>query len=306
MKGSSKMPKTKAAKPQKKNKVNKPKKVGKAKRPVVVKKQATSTIHNVFILDRSGSMESVRDSTISGFNENAHKIRKLASENPKQKHTITLVTFADINLNVHWRETVDSLHDLNRDSYAPIGSTALCDAMGRTITRLAEELKTEATEDSPVSVLLTVITDGEENASREYNAAKVSQLIESLKGNPNLVWTVTYMGANQDVMAVAAKYNIPTSNVAAYTSDNIGTKRAFSHLSDTRESYSKNFARSVASGQSLGAAAANFFSADDRSIDLTNEANAAPLAPPVMQDMNAKITPPAIVKPSNKGPSKTT
>jgi len=297
------MSKTKTAKPQKKNKVNKPKKAGKAKKPVVAKKQAIATIHNGVILDRSGSMETVRDSTISGFNENAHKIRKLVSENPKQKHTITLVTFADINLNVHWRESVDALHDLSRESYAPVGSTALCDAMGRTITRLAEELKTEATEDSPVSVLLTVITDGEENASREYNAAKVSQLIESLKGNPNLVWTITYMGANQDVMAAAAKYNIPNSNVAAYTSDNVGTKRAFSHLSDSRELYSKSFARSVASGESLGASAANFFSADDRGIDLTNEANPAP---PVMKDLNQTIIPPVSVKPSNSSPKKTT
>jgi len=294
------MSKTKKAKS--KNKVNKPKKAVKAKKPAVAKKQLTSTIHNVFILDRSGSMESVRDSTISGFNENAHKIRKLVSENPNQKHTITLVTFADINLNVHWRASVDDLYDLNKDSYAPVGSTALCDAMGRTITRLAEELKTEATEDSPVSVLLTVITDGEENASREYNAAKISQLIESLKGNSNLVWTVTYMGANQNVMEAAAKYNIPISNVAAYTSDNVGTKKAFNHLGDSRDIYSRGFACRVASGQSLQASSANFFSADDRSIDLTSETHPAP---PVMQNLNQTIVPPANVKPSNNSPKKT-
>lgn len=282
--------------------VKKPTKKLKSIKPKVAKKQIVSTIHHVVILDSSGSMQSVRDATIGGFNENAGKVRKLASEDPNQKHTVTLVTFANTNSNVCWREQVSSLKDLDRESYAPVGATALCDAMGKTIFRLADEIGKEASPQSPVSVLITVITDGEENASKEYSAATVSSLIESLKGKDHLVWTVTYMGANQDVLAAAKAYNIPVSNVASYSSDQVGTKRAFSHLSDSRDSYSRGFACRVAGGEKLTSASLNFFSKGEEAIDLTNAANPSP---PVMTNINKTASSPNSVKLSKSSDSKT-
>jgi len=269
-----------------------------------VKKVKTSTIHHVVILDRSGSMDSVKNSTIGGFNENAGKIRDLAKANPNQKHTVTLVTFSCKNDNVYWLEHASSIKDLTPENYVPSGSTALCDAMGRTIVRLKDELEKTATSDSPVSVLVTIITDGEENTSKEYDAVKISALIESLKGNPNFVWTITYMGANQDVMSVAKKYNIAVSNVAAYTSSVNGTRSAFQNLSSSRDAYSRGFAASAASGESLKSCAMNFFSADANApADFTQDANKANTAKPL--DLNQTMISPVNVKNSSKVNNKT-
>lgn len=268
-----------------KKSVKKNKKVVKkttSKQPRVAKQVVPLTFHHVIILDKSGSMTAVRDSTINGFNENAVNIRNLASKDKSQTHTVTLVVFSDENKNVYWRQDINSLKDLTAEDYVPDGWTALCDAMGRTMYRLNEEILAEKNND-PVSVLVTIITDGAENYSKQYNAESISKMIEGFKSNKDIIWTITYMGANQDVLEVASKYNIAVSNVAAYTSNDVGTMHAFRNLSAAVGSYVKGVSKAVQDGNSRGidASTMNFFSATDNAADFTRP---DPVNPPTDPD----------------------
>jgi hypothetical protein len=272
---------TKAKKAVKKNK-KVAKKTTNNKQPKVAKQVLPLTFHHVIILDKSGSMTTVRDSTINGFNENAVNIRNLASKDKSQTHTVTLVVFSDENKNVYWRQDINSLKDLTAEDYMPDGWTALCDAMGRTMYRLNEEILAEKNS-GPVSVLVTIITDGAENYSKQYNAQSISKMIEGFKSNKDIIWTITYMGANQDVLEVASKYNIAVSNVAAYTSNDAGTTQAFRNLSAARGSYVKGFARAakVGNDEDLQATSMNFFSATNEAADFTQPNPNANLQNPV-------------------------
>ena len=268
-----------------KKSVKKNKKVVKkttSKQPRVAKQVVPLTFHHVIILDKSGSMTAVRDSTINGFNENAVNIRNLASKDKSQTHTVTLVVFSDENKNVYWRQDINSLKDLTAEDYVPDGWTALCDAMGRTMYRLNEEILAEKNND-PVSVLVTIITDGAENYSKQYNAESISKMIEGFKSNKDIIWTITYMGANQDVLEVVSKYNIAVSNVAAYTSNDVGTMHAFRNLSAAVGSYVKGVSKAVQDGNSRGidASTMNFFSATDNAADFTRP---DPVNPPTDPD----------------------
>lgn len=246
----------------KKAKKSSPKK-SKSKSAVVIPKKVQ--FHHVIILDKSSSMGSVKEPTISGFNETIANIRQLANKDSSQTHTVTLVTFSDENQNIYWRENLTSLKELNDQDYIPEGYTALCDAMGRTMFRMQEELTADNKDnDDVINVLLTVITDGEENRSKQYSASDISKMNEEFKKGSKILWTVTYIGANQNVMEVAKKYNISASNVAAYASTGVGTKSAFSGLSAARALYVDNLLRSVADNDqaAIASASLNFFSAD--------------------------------------------
>jgi len=259
----------------KKAKKSSPKK-SKSKSVVAAPKKVQ--FHHVIVLDKSGSMSSVKGPTISGFNETVANIRQLASKDPSQTHTVTLVTFSDENQNVCWRESLASLKELNDQDYMPSGYTALCDAMGRTMYRMQEELAADNKDnDDVINVLLTVITDGEENRSKQYSASDISKMNEEFKKGSKVLWTVTYIGANQDVMEVAKKYNISASNVAAYASTGAGTKSAFSGLSAARALYVDNLSRSVADNdqEAISAASMNFFSPNGPA-DFTKNADPDP------------------------------
>jgi len=265
--------------------VNKPKVV---KKPTVAKTPAKVAIipkhmHHVVILDRSGSMESVRAATISGYNENAQKVRELAKTQKKQSHHVTLVTFADEHKNVSWKENISSLVDLTTSEYAPSGGTALCDAMCFTMNKLNEELSKEASEKNPIAVLVTVITDGMENSSRTYSHAGVASMIEKFKGNPYLIWTITYMGANHDVAHAAKSLNIPISNVARYSSSVVGTQEAFSNHSKSRSAYASSLGSQGFSGYN----SANFFSSAESVADFTQPT--APATPANPADLKAAV-----------------
>lgn len=260
----------------KKAKKSSPKK-SKSKSAVVATPKKVQ-FHHVIILDKSGSMSSVKGPTISGFNETVANIRQLASKDPSQTHTVTLVTFSDENQNVCWREGLASLKELNDQDYIPEGYTALCDAMGRTMFRMQEELTADNKDnDDVINVLLTVITDGEENRSKQYSASDISKMNEEFKKGSKILWTVTYIGANQDVMEVAKRYNISVSNVAAYASTAAGTKSAFSGLSAARALYVDNLSRSVADNdqEAIASASMNFFSPSGPA-DFTKDADPDP------------------------------
>lgn len=265
------MPKKAKKLSKKSSKKSLPKK-SKSKSAVVTPKKIQ--FHHVIILDKSGSMSAIRDSTINGFNETVSNIRQLASKDSNQTHSVTLVTFSNENENVFWRENISVLKDFEKKDYIPGGLTALCDAMGRTMFRMQEELLADNKDnDDVINVVLTVITDGEENSSRQYKAHDISKMNEDLKNNSRIIWTITYIGANQDVMEVAKKYNISVSNIASYSATDVGTNAAFHGLSASRGFHVDRMTKSVNSGDPAAAAASadisNTFFSKDGPADFT-------------------------------------
>lgn len=157
-------------------------------------------VHNLIILDESGSMSSIYRPALTGVNETLQTIRGAQDEHKGQEHFVTLVAFDSGHYNQIYAHVPAAIAtDITEDQYRPGGCTPLYDAMGRGLT----ELRPNVAKDD--IALVTVITDGYENASREFNGKAIKALVESLKSQG---WVFTYIGANQDVEAVAASMSI--------------------------------------------------------------------------------------------------
>lgn len=166
---------------------------------------ANQLVFNLIILDESGSMSPLKEVTIAGFNEIVQTIQGAQAQFPNQQHRVSLVTFNGLGIRtlLDNQPTADVL-PLSDEAYTPAASTPLFDAMGRSLMRL--EFQTEGQIDP--TVLVSILTDGDENASREFSAANVKALVDrlTLKG-----WSFTYMGANHAVEQVASSLSIKTS-----------------------------------------------------------------------------------------------
>lgn len=152
-------------------------------------------VHNLLILDESGSMHSIYQPALTGVNETLQTIREAQKEHPEQEHFVSLIAFDSNHYNqIYKNSPADKAEDITREQYRPGGCTPLFDAMGRAITGLRNYA------DKNDVVLVTIITDGYENASHEYDGKAIKALVEEMKSHD---WVFTYIGANQDVVAVA-------------------------------------------------------------------------------------------------------
>ncbi len=178
-------------------------------------------IYNLIILDKSGSMSSIAKAAISGFNETVGGIRS-AQERFKdtQEHFVSLMLFCGCEKTmVYDKVPVNEVKELTSRDYLPCCNTPLYDAMGLSINALCKDIKDK--EDATAAV--TVITDGMENASREYNGAAIKALVERMKDEEG--WNFAYIGTNQDVEAVSASLNI--DNHIAFEDDEAGMSEAW-------------------------------------------------------------------------------
>ena len=176
-------------------------------------------IFNLIILDESGSMQSIKSSIITGFNEVVQTVKGVALQFPEQEHLISFVTFNGLGTKTHLKnELVSKLALLDEDKYHPDASTPLFDAMGETINALRRVTDLE----NNCNVLVTILTDGEENASKEYNGQGIKKLIEELKLKN---WTFTYIGADHDVEKFAMSISI--TNTMKFEKNETDIKRMF-------------------------------------------------------------------------------
>lgn len=180
-----------------------------------------------FAIDRSGSMEPLRNEVVTGFNEQVDAINKNATEDTK----VSLVTFATTVKEHFINEPVAKLEKLTTDKYVPSGWTALNDAVAHLISRLEQS---EDANDPNTAFLITVISDGAENQSKEFAGHKgrlaLASKIKSLQDTGR--WTFTYLGANQDMAQVSQELNIPIQNTQAFAASAGGTRSAM-HLNKT-------------------------------------------------------------------------
>lgn len=193
-------------------------------------KQTKTQVYNVIILDRSGSMSSIRKAAIDGFNENLAGIKKAQEKfSDTQDHYVSLITFCSCETrNVFDKTPVAETHPLTIADYEPCCCTPLYDAMGFTLTAMRKYVKD--IEDSVVVV--TIITDGYENDSHKYTGQTIKELVESLR---NEGWTFTYMGANQNSVEVAMSMSIRNSRDFAY--NEAGTRKTMNKDTNTRMNF---------------------------------------------------------------------
>ena len=162
------------------------------------------------LLDRSGSMSSVKDDTIGGFNQFI-KDQKEAGDNAM----LTLVQFDSGGIDtVHESLAIKDVPDLSDETFQPRGSTPLLDAMGKTIETTGKALEAIPQSDRPDKVVFVVITDGQENASREFTKARIKEMVSHQ--SDVYKWNFLYLGANQDAFAEAHSMGIPQAQAAAF------------------------------------------------------------------------------------------
>lgn len=163
----------------------------------------------VFILDKSGSMQGQEENTITSFNEYLEKEKK-----NKYDTFITTVLFSDTYKVLHDRVEVSKVEKLTSKDYYVEGCTALLDALGNTIHKM-EQKDTD-------KVLFIIITDGYENASREYTKAQIKDLVGKNKN-----FEFIYVGADIDSYAAGSEIGIRKSNIANFKKDEFGTGLLF-------------------------------------------------------------------------------
>lgn len=187
-----------------------------------------TTVFNLIILDESGSMQPAHKSTVEGCNEVINGARNLAKLNAdKEKSLMSIYAFQSASgipsrylcKNV----PVETVSHITMKDYVPMGCTPLLDAIGSTLVDLSA---VASTHDDAYGVV-TIITDGEENDSKEYTYKQVASLISELKEKG---WTFNFIGANIDVIKAAEKLNI--DNSMEFSSDAAGTKAMFAAYND--------------------------------------------------------------------------
>lgn len=197
--------------------------------------EGTKRVHNLIILDESGSMSSIYRPALTGVNETLQTIRSAQDEHQNQQHFVTLAAFDSGHYNqIYTHVPATDAIDITEEQYRPGGCTPLYDAMGRGLTELRPKVGKEDV------VLVTVITDGYENASREYNGKAIKALVESLKEQG---WVFTYIGANQDVEAVAASMSI--DNHLAFDADDDSTGEMFAKECRSRKKFFGKLSRNM-------------------------------------------------------------
>lgn len=185
-------------------------------------------VYNVIIMDRSGSMWSIQKPAIMGFNEVLGGVKAARTKYAEtQEQFITLVLFDSASIDeVYWNADPSRAEHLTEETYVPGAATPLYDAMGRTLTKLERELKG----DENHSVVVTVITDGYENDSHEYDMASIKALVEHLKDEG---WSFAYMGTDHDVHGVSVSLSI--TNVIKFEKTEAETIETFRKERRARE-----------------------------------------------------------------------
>ena len=179
----------------------------------------------VFILDKSGSMGGLEKDTIGGYNSRLEKQKAVPGE-----CLITTVLFDNDYELLHDRIDIRAVSPITEKEYAVGGSTALLDAIGRTIHKIGNAQMNTADDYRAEKVMFVIITDGEENSSREYSAEKVKAQIQRQKEKYD--WEFIFLGANIDAVETAGRFGIAPDRAQNYHADSEGTALNFRVMSD--------------------------------------------------------------------------
>ena len=170
------------------------------------------------ILDRSGSMQSIKEATITAFNTFIKDQKKDGLPT-----NLSFIQFDDQYEKNYIEKDLHLAKELNAQTFEPRGMTALLDAIGTTIKSTKKRLKNN--EQSSDKVIIAIITDGYENASTKYSRKKIFKMIRKREEKDN--WKFVFLAANQDAMEEGAKFGIHQDRAMTYHADNEGVHQAF-------------------------------------------------------------------------------
>jgi hypothetical protein len=196
--------------------------------------------HISVILDRTGSMESIRDDTIGGFNTFLQDQKKLPGT-----ATLTLVQFdtQDPYEVIHRFMPIQDIPELTRETYVPRASTPLLDAMGRGINDLEKSIVDLKEEDRPSKVVVVIVTDGQENSSREFRKDQIEKMVKE-KTEQN-AWQFVFLSADLTAIGNAIDVGIHGDAMLLFKKDRVGTAEVWACLSertsDFRSAKQKDF-----------------------------------------------------------------
>ena len=178
----------------------------------------------IFILDMSGSMGPFTADTIGGYNTLLNEQKEKDGD-----ANVTTILFDDRYIVLHDRVNIKDVKDITNKEYAPLGMTALLDAVGKTIVSAGQKLAAMDEKDRPGTVIVTIITDGYENASKEYTWKQVQSMIKEQREKYS--WVFTFIGANIDVMKVSENLGIDSRLAKSYKASKKGVDSVYKAMS---------------------------------------------------------------------------
>ena len=196
--------------------------------------------HITVILDRTGSMESIRDDTIGGFNA---FLGEQKSESGTA--TLTLVQFdsQDAYEVIHRFKKIEEIPELTRETYVPRATTPLLDALGRGVNDLESGLSELEEAERPSKIIMAVVTDGQENASVEFTKDQVEKMIKE-KTDDNS-WEFVFLSADFDAIGEAMDLGIAGSKALLFMKDGKGSAGAWASFSRTASAYRSSKSKSM-------------------------------------------------------------
>lgn len=211
----------------------------------------------IVVVDRSGSMAAIAHDMMGGFDTFIAEQKKLPGE--------CKVTLAQFDDNYELVYSGKPLAQVPKLKLEPRGTTALLDAIGKTINSTGQRLAAMAEGDRPSRILFVIITDGHENASKEFNRDQVNQLITQQREKYS--WEFVFLGASQDAIDVAHSYGIPMANAVYYNqaapNSAKAVMRSVSHMS--------NMVRSASIGSKVSLNAQDVYASSLADLDAEDE-----------------------------------
>lgn len=196
---------------------------------------AKTKVFNLVILDKSVSMEDIRKEAIDGYNETLGTIRAAQLKHiDTQEHFVSLAAFCDCGINMIYDKTpIKDAEKLTSKQYEPCCCTPLFDAIGKTV----KKLKTDIKDVEDAAVLVTIITDGYENASKEWTGPAIKKLIDDCKEEG---WMFSFIGAGEDIVKVAT--TISVTNTLVWEKTDEGTATVFENENDAHSRFYEKMA----------------------------------------------------------------
>ena len=185
-----------------------------------------------FVVDQSGSMSGSEGPTIEGFNSQLKTLQQLKKENPSNEYIVSVSYFEDEVMEIVKFASIEEIQLLSRENYRPNGTTALLDGIGKSIEAIRRKYDQEIREDL-ASVVMVILTDGGENASKFYTRNLIAEMIKELDATGK--WTFSFLGADLDAVQASDNLNIRRENIISFNKEN------YSGIMDQMSSSIRNY-----------------------------------------------------------------
>lgn len=195
-----------------------------------VESEKKETTEIVFILDKSGSMHGIKNDAIGGFNAFLEEQKKADGDTK-----MTVILF-DHNIDVLVDgEDINKVAELNDVTYKPIGGTALLDAIGMGIDSLNKRISEMSPDEQPSKFIFAIMTDGEENSSRQYGSKQIKNKIQNMTNQKE--YQFIFLGANIDAVETAGNLGIRADFAGQFVAKGDGGSKAMLHANEMVMSY---------------------------------------------------------------------